>query len=60
MKTPTGKVAADLDGFGLHVDVTDLASIDILSGNRPPAIAKGTFRDAPDRLLAIPQDARTP
>ena len=33
--------------------------LDILSKNSPPAIAKGTFIDAPDRLLTILQDARS-
>ena len=51
---------ASIQSTEIYLRADPVGKLDILSGNRPPAIAKGTFRDAPDRLLAILQDARTP
>ena len=44
----------------MYLRADPVGKLEILSGNRPPAITKGSFKDAPDRLLAILQDARSP
>ena len=50
---------ASIQSTEVHLRADPVARPGILAGNRPPAIARGTFRDAPDRLPAILQEART-
>ena len=40
----------------LHADPT--LKLDVLAAGLPPGITKGSFRDAPDRLMAILKEAR--
>ena len=41
-----------------YLRVDPLEKLEVLAAKIPPTIAKGTFRDAPDRLLAILAEAR--
>ena len=41
----------------LHADPVE--KLDILAAGLPPGIRKGSFKDAPDRLMAILQEARS-
>ena len=51
---------AGIQSTEIYLRTDPLGKLSILNGNKPPAIAKGEFKDAPDRLLAILQDARSP
>ena len=51
---------ASIQSTEIYLRADPVGKLDILSRNTPPAIAKGAFKDAPDRLLAILQDARAP
>ena len=35
-----------------------IGKVDVLAARLPPALRKGAFKEAPDRLLAILNDAR--
>ena len=50
---------ASIQSMKIYLRTDSVAKLDILCGNRPPAIARGAFKDAPDRLLAVLRDART-
>ena len=43
----------------IYLRTDPVGKLEILSGNNPPAITKGSFGDAPDRLLAILKDVRS-
>lgn len=49
---------ASIQSTEIYLRADPVAKLDILSRNRPPAIVRGAFRDAPDRLLAVLRDAR--
>ncbi|MXY34449.1 MAG: tyrosine-type recombinase/integrase, partial [Boseongicola sp. SB0664_bin_43] len=51
---------AGIQSTEIYLRTDPVGKLGILSGNTPPAIAKGAFKDAPDRLLAVLQDARSP
>ena len=42
----------------IYLRADPVEKLDILAAGLPPGIRKGSFRDAPDRLLAILQDAK--
>ncbi len=44
----------------IYLRTDPVGKLEILSDNIPPTITKGVFKDAPDRLLAVLQDARSP
>ena len=50
---------ASIQSTEIYLRADPVGKLGILSGNQPPAIARGRFKDAPDRLLAILQDARS-
>ena len=50
---------ASIQSTEIYLRADPVGKLAILSENRPPVIAKGSFPDAPDRLLAILQDARS-
>lgn len=50
---------AGIQSTEIYLRTDPIGKLAILNGNKPPAIAKGKFKDAPDRLLAILQDARS-
>ena len=43
----------------IYLRADPIGKLDILADNTPPALARGTFKDTPDRLLAILQEARS-
>ena len=43
----------------IYLRADPIGKLDILADNTPPEIARGAFKDAPDRLLAVLQDARS-
>ncbi len=51
---------ASIQSTEIYLRTDPVGKLEILSGNSPPAITKGVFKDIPDRLLAILQDARSP
>ena len=51
---------ASIQSTEIYLRTDPVGKLEILSGNTPPAVQKGTFKDAPDRLLVILQDARSP
>ncbi|MXY34793.1 MAG: tyrosine-type recombinase/integrase [Boseongicola sp. SB0664_bin_43] len=42
-----------------YLRVDPIEKLEVLAAKLPPTIAKGSFKDAPDRLLAVLADART-
>lgn len=50
---------ASIRSTEIYLRADPVGKLGVLSGNRPPTIAKGSFKDAPDRLLAILQDVRS-
>ena len=50
---------ASIQSTEIYLRADPVGKLAILSENRPPVIAKGSFPDAPDGLLAILQDARS-
>ena len=42
----------------MYLRADPVEKLDILAAGLPPGIRKGSFRDAPDRLLAILHDAK--
>ena len=50
---------ASIQSTEIYLRADPVAKLDILSGNRPPAITRGAFKDVPDRLLAVLRDVRT-
>ena len=50
---------ASIQSTEIYLRTDPVGKLEILSSNTPPAITKGTFKDAPDRLLAILQDERS-
>ena len=50
---------ASIQSTEIYLRADPVGKLAILSENRPPVIAKGSFPDAPDRLIAILQDARS-
>ena len=49
---------AGIQSAEVYLRADPVGKLDVLAGNRPPTIAGGGFRDAPDRLPAIPKDVR--
>ena len=50
---------ASIQSTEIYLRADPVGKLAILSENRPPVIVKGSFQNAPDRLLAILQDARS-
>ena len=42
----------------MYLRADPVEKLDVLAAGLPPGIRKGSFKDAPDRLLAILQDAK--
>lgn len=51
---------ASIQSTEIYLRADPFGKLAILSKDRPPVIARGSFQDAPDRLIAILQDARSP
>ncbi len=51
---------ASVQSTEIYLRTDPAGKLEILSDNSPPAITKGVFKEVPDRLLAILQDARSP
>ena len=43
----------------IYLRADPVEKLDILASGLPPGIGNGAFRDAPDRLMVILQDARS-
>ena len=53
-------MAEGIQSTEIYLRTDPAGKLEILSVNSAPAIAKGVFKDVPDRLLAILGDARLP
>ena len=51
---------ASIQSTEIYLRTDPAGKLEILSDNSPPAITRGEFKDVPDRLLALLQDARSP
>ena len=54
-----GHTSISIQSTEIYLRADPVGKLEILSGNNPPAITKGSFGDAPDRLLAILKDVRS-
>ena len=51
---------ASIQSTEVYLRSDPVGKLEILAGNTPPAIARGQFSNAPDRLLRVLQDIRSP
>ena len=49
---------ASIQSTEIYLRSDPIGKLDVLAARLPPAIRKGSFKEAPDRLLAILKDAR--
>ena len=49
---------ASIQSTKIYLRSDPIGKLDVLAARLPPAIRKGSFKEAPDRLLAILKDAR--
>ena len=49
---------ASIQSTEIYLRSDPVGKLDVLSARLPPAIRKGSFKEAPDRLLALLKDAR--
>ena len=50
---------ASIQSTEIYLRSDPIGKLDVLAARLPPAIRKGSFKEAPDRLLAILKDARS-
>ena len=49
---------ASIQSTEIYLRSDPIGKVDVLAARLPPALRKGAFKEAPDRLLAILNDAR--